>query len=253
MSTKAQWKSGKLSFYDGYETVKPISPVVFYDDFLGFHFNKYIAGENTVAPWGTVETDINLAPALVAATANGVIQLTLDTDDITQQAAVYFGDVLTLSMKQGLIFEARVNLEVLPAAGGGEHSRAVWGLASATNATLDSIVTNAWFRVESAANTALLWETDDGNTDDDDNDAATVLAAQAYHIYRIDCRDLVNGVKFYVDGTLVGTSGDMNTNLTAGEALVQPYFCMQKTKAAANTAVGTMYVDYVRLYQNRSA
>lgn len=253
MSTKVHWKSGKLSFYDGYETVKPFSPCVFEDDFLGAKFQKAIAGENTTAPWTTVETDINLAPALVANTMNGIVQLTLDVDDITQQAAVYFGDQLCLSMKNGLIWEARINLEVLPTAGGGENSRAVFGLASATNGTLDSIATNAWFRVESAANTTLLWETDDGNTDDDDNDAATVLAAQTYHIYQIDCRSLLTGILFYVDGVLVGTSGDMNTNLTAGEALVQPYFCMQKTKAAANTAVGTLYLDYVRIWQNRSA
>lgn len=253
MSTKAQWKTGKLSFYDGYETIKPLSPCVFEDDFLGTKFQKSIAGENTTAPWATVETDINLAPALVASEPNGVIQLTLDSDDITQQAAVYFGDQLCFSMKYGLIWEARLTLHVLPAAGGGEDSRAIFGLASATNATMDSIATNAWFRVEAAANTALLWETDDGNTDDDDNAAGVTLVADTYHIYRIDCRDLVNGVKFYVDNVLVGASADFLTNLTDSEAKVQPYFCMTKTKAAANTAVGTMYVDYCKVWMNRSA
>ena len=252
MTTKAQWKSTKLSYYDGYETVQPFSPVVFADDFLGFKFQKVIADENTVAKWVTVETDINLAPLLVANAVNGIVQITLDTDDITQQGAIYLGDQLPFSLKNGLIFETRLTLAVLPAAGGGEHSRAVWGLASATNATLDSIATNVWFRCESAANTALLWETDDGNTDDDDNNAATTLVAGTYRTYRIDCRDLVGGIKFYVDSVLVGTSGDMNTNLTAGEALVQPYFCMSKTKVGANTAVGTMKIDYVKVWQNRS-
>ena len=252
MSTKARWLSGNLEYFKGLETLLPISPVVFADDFLGAMFRKNIAGENTTALWKTVETDINLAPALVANEPNGVIQLTLDVDDITQQAVVYFGDQLPFSLKYGLIWEARLRLAVLPTAGGGENSRAVFGLASATNGTLDSIATNAWFRVESAAQTALLWETDDGNADDDDNAAGIVMAAATWNIFRIDCRDLINGVKFYVDGVLVGTSADFLTNLTDGEALVQPYFCMQKTKAAANTAVGTMYLDYCRIWQNRS-
>jgi hypothetical protein len=253
MSTKSRWNNGMLEFYDGvtYERVRPLAPVVFEDDFLGAMFGKNIAGENTTALWKTVETDINLAPALVANDPNGVVQITLDTDDITQQGAVYLGDQLPFSMKYGLVWEARLRLAVLPAAGG-EHSRAVFGLASATNGTLDSIATNAWFRVESAANTALLWETDDGNTDDDDNAAGVVMAAATWNIFRIDCTNLLTGIKFYVDNVLVGTSGDMDTNLTAGEALVQPYFCMQKTKAAANTAVGTMYIDYCRMWQKRS-
>jgi hypothetical protein len=253
MSTKSHWQSGKFSLYDGYETVLPVSPVVFYDDFCGAYFRKYITDENTTAPWSTVETDINLAPLLVANAVNGIIQLTLDTDDISQQAAVYFGDQLSLSMKQGLIFETRLLLPVLPASGGGEDSQAVWGLASATGLDLDAIGTNAWFKVESAANTALLWETDDGNTDDNDNAAGVVLTNAAWHIYRIDCQDLLTGVKFYVDGALVGTSADFLTNLTDSEAKVQPYLCVTKTKTAANTAVGTMYVDYVRIWMNRSA
>lgn len=254
MSTKGKYQAGKGKFYDGYETILPVSPVVFYDDFCGAYFEKAIVAENTTAIWATVETDINLAPALVANEVNGVVQITLDADDITSQGVVYWGDQLSLSMKQGLIWEARVLLSVLPASGGGEDSRAIFGLASATAAVYDNIATNAWFRVESAANTALLWETDDGNTDDDDNACAGItLTNAAWHIYRIDCRDLLNGIRFYVDDALVGTSGDMLTNLTDTEAKVQPYFSMGKTKAAANTAVGTMKVDYCRCWMNRSA
>jgi len=253
MSTHTRYLSGNAEIYKGSETVKPLAPVVFEDDFLGAKFQKIIAAENTTAWWDTVATDINLAPLLVANEPNGVIQLTLDSDDITQQAAVYFGDQLPFSMKYGLIWEARVRLAVLPTAGGGENSRAVFGLASATNAVHDNIATNAWFRVESAANTALLWETDDGDADDDDNAAGITMAAATWNIFRIDCRDLINGVKFYVDGVLVGTSADFLTNLTDSEAKVQPYFSMGKTKVGANTAVGTMYIDYVRCWMNRSA
>lgn len=250
MGTKAKWMDGNLIYYSGYEHVKPVAPVVFYDDFLGYKLNKYIANENTTAPWATVET-VGTVVALDD-TVNGWAELAITNADSTQNCTLYFGDNLCFSLKQDLVFECRAGWTVLPTAGGGENSQTVIGLASAHNATLDTVATNVWFRVEAAANTALLWETDDGNTDDDDNSCATTIAASTYYIFRIDCRDLVNGVRFYVNNALVGTSGDFLTNLSDAEAKVQPYFNVSKTKAAANTATGTMVVDYVRIWQNRS-
>ncbi len=249
MSTKSRWKHGKLSFYDGYETVLPVSPVVFHDDFLGAYLQKFTTAENTTSVWKTTETTGTVA--LLADGTNGIVSAAITNADLAEVAALHFGDQHCFSLKQGLIFETRLAFNVLPTTGT-ETVQAVFGLASDHNATLDSIATNVWFRVESAAQTALLWETDDGNTDDDDNSASTTLVADAYHIYRIDCRELSTGIKFYVDDTLVGTSGDMDTNLTASEAKVQPYFNVSKAKSAANTGTGTMYIDYVRIYQNRS-
>lgn len=245
-STKCNYSkfaNGRQVFFDGGngETLLPMYQVAVNDDFLGEAYNT--------AFWGTTETDINTAPALVDDAVNGIIQLTLDTDDIAQIAALHFGDNLCLSMAQGLVFEARLAFHVLPTTGT-ETVQAVFGLAGAHNATLDSIATNAWFRVESSAQTALLWETDNGDTDDDDNDASTVLVADTYHIYRIDCTD-TSAVKFYVDDVLVGTS-DMSTTLSAAEAKVQPYFNVSKAKSVANTGIGTMYIDYVKVFQNRS-
>ena len=42
---------------------------------------------------------------------------------------------------------------------------------STFDADADTIDTSAWFRVSHANSDALYWETDDGTTDDDDNDA----------------------------------------------------------------------------------
>ena len=227
------------------------SLVIFEDDFLGYKFNQYIAGENTTAPWVTVETDINLAPLLVADTANGVVQLTLDSDDVTQQAVIYWGDQLSLSPTQGLIFECRAAFPVLPTSGGGENTWTVFGLASATNGAgdnVDTIAVNAWFRVESDTQTTLLYESDDTSTDDNDNIVSGVtLAPNVYHIFRIDMTNLAT-VGFYVDNVLKGTT-DMSALTTE---TVQPYFCVQKIKAAANTGVGTLHVDLVRIWTDRT-
>ena len=239
----SKFAHGRQVFYDGSngETLAPMYPVVVNDDFLGEAYNTTF--------WGTTETNLNAAIGLVASGTNGILQMTLDSDDNAEIAALHFGDNLCLSMAQGLIFEARLAFHVLPTTGT-ETVQAVIGLASTHNATLDSIATNAWFRVESAANTALLWETDNGDTDDDDNDASTVLVADVYHIYRIDCTNTA-AVKFYVDETLVGTS-DMSTTLSASEAKVQPYINVSKAVSANNTGTGTIYVDYIKVFQSRS-
>jgi hypothetical protein len=251
-STLAKWKANRLLYYDSTsgEIIKPVAPIVFYDDFLGNALNKYVANENTTAVWKTTETNLNTGIALVANEGNGVAAIIVDADNNAEVGALYWGDQLGLNMDRGLIFETRLTFHVLPTTGT-EHVHAVFGLASAHNTTPDDIATNCWFRVESTAQTALLWETDDGNTDDDDNSASTTLVADTYHIYTIDCTSLA-AVKFYVDGTLVGTSVDMSTNLTASEAKVQPYFNICKEVSSANTGTGTMYIDYVRCWQNRS-
>lgn len=249
MGVKAKWLSGNLVYYNGLHHVLPVAPVVFHEHFLGAYLEKYVANENTTARWKTTET--TGAVALVANAVNGIASAAITNADSAQVAALHFGDQLCFSLKQGLIWEARLALHTLPTTGT-ETVQAVWGLASAHNTDLDAVATNVWFRVESAAQTALLWETDDGNTDDDDNAAGVTMVADAYKIYRIDCRDLVNGVKFYVDGALVGTSGDFLTNLTDAEAKVQPYFNVSKAKAVANTGTGEIYLDYVTVWQNLS-
>jgi hypothetical protein len=249
IKTKYNWhQTGKMAWYDGstFETIFTNFPVTFKDDFLGYKLDKYVANENTSAKWHTLVTSGATAPALVANDPNGVVQVTLDATDEAEQQALYWGDQLSLKPTQGLIFEARVAFKVLPTTGT-ETTRAAFGLASGNNATLDNVATNAWFRVESGAQTALLFESDDGTTDDDDNAAGVTLVAEVYHVYRIDMTD-ITAVKFYVDGVLVGT-----TSMAAlTSAVVQPLFTVQKAKSSANTGTGTLYIDYVEIWQNRA-
>jgi len=222
--------------------------IEFYDDFLGLLLKKVISAENTTAQWSTVETDINLAPDNVADAVNGVCQLTLDSDDVAQVACLYFGDTEQFVIGQGLIFEARVTLAVLPTTGT-EEVEAAFGLAGEHNADLDTVDIKAWFRSESPTETTLLWESDDDTTADEDNDTGVTLVAGTYHVYKIDASD-ASAVQFYVDDVLVGEA-DMS-DLDATLAKVQPYFQLSKAKSSANTGVATMYIDYVRITQDRS-
>ena len=245
ISDWSKWSYGRQVFSDksNGETLKAMYPVQLYDDFTGEAYNT--------AFWGTtaVKTGGTLVSALSDDIVNGSMALGLDNTDESQIIAMHFGDNLCLSMNQGLIFEARLTFTTLPTTGT-QTVQSVWGLASSHATPLDNVTTNAWFRLESGAQTTLLWETDNGDTDDDDNDASTTLVASTYNIYRIDCTD-TSAVKFYVDETLVGTS-DMSTTLSSDEAKVQPYFNVSKIKSTNNTGTGTMLIDYVRCYQSRS-
>jgi hypothetical protein len=179
---------------------------------------------------------------------NGALAIILDSDDNSEIGALHFGDNLGLSINQGLVIEARLTFTTLPTTGT-ETVQAVWGVASAHNATLDTVSINAWFRLESGANTTLLWETDDDTTNDDDNSTGITLVAGTYNIYRIDFTDLT-AVKFYVDDALVGT-GNMS-GAAGADFKVQPYFNISKVKSVQNTGTGTMVIDYIRIFQNRS-
>jgi len=230
------------------ESIVPMFPVVFYDDFLGGDIVLPATGTvESGCPWSTLIV-ANGTAAKVGDAINGVVQLALTAANEAQIAVLDWNDQESLSLEQGLIFEARIAMSVLPTVGT-EGSQAVFGIAGAHNATLDTVDCKAWFKIESAANTALLWEVDDNVTPDLDNDASTVLGAGDYHIYRIDATSIA-AVKFYVDGVLVGT-GNMS-GLTGAVGNVQPYFNVSKAHTTTSTGLGTMLIDYVKIFQDRS-
>lgn len=246
MSTKARYRNGIPEFYNGNETIDRVQDLVFSDDFLGSKFKKIVANENTVAPWTTVETSV-AAITNVANATNGVAAITVAATDETELGAIYWGDQLSLSILQGLIFEARVAFHTVPTTGTEKASIFV-GLASAHHATPDTVATNCWFHATGSG--LVNWETDDQTTDDDDNTTGITFVADAYHYLRIDCTGGKADIKFLIDGVVVGT-GDMS-GLDATKAKVQPYIRASKIKAVANTGVASVYVDYVKVWQNRS-
>ena len=241
-ATASRFSRNRLVFYDtaeGREVIQPLFPVQFYDDFCGYAMNKYVTGENTTSRWKTVETNLNTGIA-VSADAH-VAALILDADDNAERAVLYFGDQECFDGYLGCTFEARVKFSVA----GTLVTSCVVGLAGADNADSDAIDVNAWFKCASGAPTVLLWECDDDSTNDDDNDASTTVATTTWYVLRVEV-DLTNGAKFYVDGTLVGT-GNMSA-LTTTTGMLQPYIAIEK---AGGLGVGTLLVDYVRVWGNR--
>jgi len=234
------------------ESLVPMFPIVFYDDFLGADILFPASGlKECGCKWHTLIVGTGPAVAKVGDGINGIASVAITNADESQVAVLSWGDQESLSLERGLIFEARVCFSILPTTGT-ETVQAVFGLAGAYVTPLDNVDCNAWFRVESAANTVLLWETDNnvaGGDDDANPCAGITLAINDYHIYRIDATNIA-AVKFYVDGVLVGTGNMFGILATVGD--VQPYFNVSKIKVTNNTGTGTMLVDYVRVFQDRS-
>lgn len=245
--TSARWRLQSPEWREptSYETIDRLVPIRFEDDFLGKYLNKYVALDNSAGIWTVTETQINTTAAITADTANGILCMQLDADNNAEVCSVDFGDQKCFDLKSGLIYEARVNLGVLPS---GSGTIAVWGLGSARNDDADAVATNCWFMAKGSG--LIYWETDDGDTDDDDNSTGVTVIATDWKVYRIEVVQTAANTAtayFYIDGVLVGTGSF--TALSDAEALVQPIFQIYK---GATTQVGTLNVDYVRVWQFRS-
>ena len=245
MSTKARWNNSMLEYYDSssHERVLPVAPVVFYDDFIsaslvvpaaaseesGMHWSKKIVG---AAP-PTV--------AGVADAANGLVACTLTSADQKQDAGLYMGDQRNFSLEQGLVFEARIKLSVLPTL----LAEAVWGVVGDWADGPDAITHSAFFTADGDG--AITCETDDATTDSGAIASGITATATQWKIYRIDFTS-VTDVRFYIDGVHVATGATFAYAATGADAVLQPYLGLYK---ASGAGVGTLQVDYVKLWQTR--
>lgn len=234
MSTKARYENGLLRYYESttHETVNVMAPV-----WRKFDFDTpAIDTTNLIALLDTAGG----AEVIQADGANGAISLALDATSEAQLAGFSYGDQRPYVLNQGLNFETRIKLSVLPTSG----SIMVIGLAGDHNATADTVAENIWFRVDGSG--ALKVESDDTATDTDDVATGVTLLNTDWAVLRIDC-SVITDIKFYVNGARVA-AGTTFTHATAGLAL-QPVARLNK---ASGTSVGTMLVDYVAVWQKRS-
>lgn len=111
------------------------------------------------------------------------------------------------------------------------------GVGSAQNDTLDSVVTNAWFRVEGSTSTSALGvETDDAVTDVTLTSTGQSLGS-TYKKLHIDFTYGLGDVRFFCDGARVAQSTKFNmSGLTSG-LNVQPYLQLQKASGTGVAAV----------------
>jgi hypothetical protein len=242
-NTKSKWRNQQLAFYDGstHETVLPVSPVYFYDDFANTVINIAAAGN---PGWTLIDAGA-ATEAIVANQSCGAVALTHDSTVQLQEAGLTWGDSKNFWLDNGPIFEARVRLAVLPTL----LTEAFWGLAGdyavgGLVAADEAPLIHAFFCADGSGIITI-------HTDDTVNETAvggvatgiTVVAAD-YHVYKIDFTDATS-VKFYIDGERVAASTTFN--MSEGTNIpVQPYFMSYKSGGAG---LGTVYIDYCRVWQ----
>lgn len=218
------------------ESLLSTYPVQYIEDFLGVAGGGPFDG---TTQWNLVDVN-NGAEAIVA--DSGVFRLALTNANEAQDAVLYHGDNRTFNLSKGLIFECRIDVAVTTGTG----VAAVFGLCGDHDLDKDTAKTSAWFRLQAAA--SILCETDDATTDTDDKDTGLDIANGTYRVYRIDCTNLAD-VRFYVDGQRVcsDTRFDLS-GATSTDLMVQPYFSLDK---ASGTGLGTLDIDYVKIFQTR--
>lgn len=238
---KLRWGVGKkprIVDYSSAETINPISQIMLYDDFIGADVVIPASGSDESGCIWTKKI-VGAAPptvAIAANTVNGVVACTLTSDSQAQTAILHADDQKVWDSGQGLIFEARIKLSVLPT----DVAEIVIGLAS-DYAAPDSTTYNAMFTADGDG--ALTCESDDNTTDSGAIASGTTLDNATWAILRIDCSN-ESDVKFYINGVRVASS---TTFVVQGP--LQPFIGCYK---ASGAGVGTIQVDYVRVWQNRS-
>jgi hypothetical protein len=233
---------GRIVFYDGvtFEEVGPMSPVHFYEDFLGAGNQTIPVHGSPIAGYPWVVRTVGTAPtaAGLADASCGVIGLALTSTSEKQEATLYQNDQQNFDVTKGLVFECGISLPVLPSAAG------VQFVAGLSSAWIDG-PNNAseYLEFGATANGAVSIRSQDGVTQSSVASGVSFLA-NALHILRIDATALP-AVTFFIDGNGVGS---LNFAATGSSAILQPYFSCYKPSGAG---VATLNVDFCRVASRR--
>lgn len=214
---------------------------IVYDDFNGA-VATFPTSADPATPWLVADTSAAGTPVYTKGTSEAT--LTLAATNEVENVCLSFGDALDIDIDDIQRVEMRVKISASTFTSG---SILAFGLGSARNDTLDSVAANAWFRMEGANSTTLVYcESDDGVNDNDDKSSGVTLGT-TFKEFVIDFTGGKSNVKFSIDGQRVAstTTFDMS-NYSAG---LQPIVQIQK---AANTNTNGIVIDYVKITAKRA-
>jgi hypothetical protein len=246
-ATNSKWRGGQLAFFDGstHETVEPFAPIYVYDDFLGYDVAKtdgqfFNLNSTTDSFWTIAATGVG-GPATVQKLLSNAV-LHLEADDETEDGGIY-SNTLTFNIDNGPIFEARVDVAVLPTLAAEMHIgfQGEAHVADDQVAAADDIDLHMFFVLDGSG--AIVIYTDDGAHDNDAVATGVTAAPGTYNVLRIDCTDASN-VLFYIDGAQVAKTTTFN--VSTGAMMMMPNFMVTK---AGSAGLGDLKIDYVRVWQ----
>lgn len=213
---------------------------IYSDDFNGT-VATFPSSADPATPWLVDDTSSSGTPVYTRGTSEAT--LTLAATSEIENVCLHFGDALDFDIDDIQRVTMRVKIGAATFTSG---SILCFGVGSARNDTADSVAANAWFRMEGASSTTLVYaETDDGTRDVDDISTGVALGT-TYKDFVIDFTGGKSNVKFYIDGARVCAS--QTFDMSAYSSGLQPIVQLQK---AANTNVDSVVVDFIEIVSKR--
>lgn len=189
--------------------------------------------------WTIADTSSSGTPTYLCVTEDGgSATLTLASTSEAENVSLYFNDVLPwdLARLQYLKIVAKVS-------GIDSATTLVMGVGNARNDTPDSVGVNAWFRMEGSASTsAIVCESDDGTTDNDDKATGQTLSS-TYKTFLIDFSQGLSDIRFYIEGERVAASTTFTLASATSGQNVQPIIQLQKASGTGTPAVTIALVE----------
>ena len=210
------------------------------DDFIGPAVS-FPTSANIASPWVYAVT--GAAPP-TAQRNNDRKVLTLTSASQIQILGGSHGDALAFDIDdvQRVVMRAKIGASTFTSG-----SILVFGVGSARNDTADSVTAHAWFRMEGANSTTVVYvETDDDVRDNNDVSTGVTLGT-TYKEFVIDFTGGKSNVKFYIDGQPVAASTTFD--MSSYSAGLQPIVQLQK---AANTNADVFEMDYIEVVPKRA-
>jgi hypothetical protein len=212
----------------------------FYDDFNGA-VATFPTSADPATAWLVDDVSVTGTPVYTKGTSEAT--LTLNNDSAEVIVALHFNDALDFDIDDIQRVTMRVKIGAATFTSG---SILCFGVGSARNDTANSVAANAWFRMEGANSTTLVYaETDDGTRDVDDVSTGVALGT-TYKNFVIDFTGGKSNVKFYIDGQRVCST--QTFDMSAYTAGLQPIIQLQK---AANTNVDSVVIDFIEVVCKR--
>lgn len=238
-STKSKWRGNQMAFYDGttFETVKPIAPVVLYDDFL------------VTIPDTNVWTEVDVGDS-TKANALGILQYHLHATNEAEDVGLYFRDSKAFNIDKGLIVEFRAAVHIAPVSPGEMYFGVINDSYGADSMRAFVALELAKFAVMGfyatvGAGLGLCIRTGDGTAVSGIIDTGQTVSLDVFHVYRMDFTTS-SAVLFYMDGVQVAGSTTFKMN-TAANLMVQPIALATKHDNVAG--IGDLYIDYIKVWQ----